>query len=89
MSVDSGRKALSEVVEQGWSQVREQALKQLKRTIEGLLQAERDQRDHRMALAQCRCSLPLAAPQLDLPPLPGLCGESRSHPGSVRKTREP
>src|SRR5574341_1196965 len=44
MSVDSGRIALSEVVEQGWSQVREQALEQLKRTIEGLLQAERDQR---------------------------------------------
>lgn len=44
MSVDSGRIALSQVVEQGWSQVREQVLEQLKRTIEGLLQAERDQR---------------------------------------------
>lgn len=44
MSVDSGRIALSQMVEQGWNQVREQVLEQLKRTIEGLLQAERDQR---------------------------------------------
>ena len=44
MSVDSERIALSQMVEQGWNQVREQVLEQLKRTIEGLLQAERDQR---------------------------------------------
>lgn len=44
MSVDSGRIALSQMVEQGWNQVRGQVVEQLKRTIEGLLQAERDPR---------------------------------------------
>ena len=44
MSFLEGRLALPEVMEQGWKQVQDQVLAQLKRTIEGLLVAERDRR---------------------------------------------
>src|SRR6202167_4480513 len=44
MSSDNGRLALQEVVEQGWKQLQGGFLEQLKKTIEGLLAAERDQR---------------------------------------------
>src|ERR1700685_1224145 len=44
MSSPSGRLALQEVVEQGWKQLQGGFLEQLKKTIEGLLAAERDQR---------------------------------------------
>lgn len=42
--VVSERIALRQVVEQGWKELREQVLEQLKKTIEGLLLAERDRR---------------------------------------------
>jgi putative transposase len=44
MSSPSGRLALQEVVEQGWKQLQGGFLEQLKKTIEGLLAAERDRR---------------------------------------------
>ncbi len=44
MSSLEGRIALSEVIKQGWAQVQDQVLGQLRRTIEGLLAAERDRR---------------------------------------------
>ena len=44
MSSLDGRLALAELIEQGWKQVQDQVLEQLKRTIEGLLGAERDRR---------------------------------------------
>ena len=44
MSCLDGRVALSEIIEQGWRQVQDRVLEQLKRTIEGLLGAERDRR---------------------------------------------
>ncbi len=44
MSCRDGRVALSEMIEQGWRQVQDRVLEQLKRTIEGLLGAERDRR---------------------------------------------
>src|ERR1700678_2471385 len=44
MSSPSGRLALQEVVEQGWKQLQRGCLEQLKKTIEGLLAAERDRR---------------------------------------------
>jgi putative transposase len=44
MSVVSERIPLREIVEQGWKELREQVLEQLKKTIEGLLVAERDRR---------------------------------------------
>ena len=49
MSSQSGRLALQQVVEQGWKQLQHTLLEQLKKTIEGLLAAERDRR-----VAQCR-----------------------------------
>jgi putative transposase len=44
MSSQNGRLALQEVVEQGWKQLQGGFLEQLKKTIEGLLAAERDRR---------------------------------------------
>ena len=42
--MDERRRSLKEVVQQGWDQVRDQFLEQLRGTIEGLLEAERDRR---------------------------------------------
>lgn len=42
--MDESRLSLKEVVQQGWEQLRGQFLDQLRRTIEGLLQVERDRR---------------------------------------------
>lgn len=42
--MNQGRISLRDVVQQGWEQLRGQFLDQLRRTIEGLLQAERDRR---------------------------------------------
>jgi len=39
-----GRLTLRDLVEQGWKQVQQEVLQQLRRTIEGLLTAERDRR---------------------------------------------
>src|SRR3984885_4259933 len=44
MSSQSGRLALQDVIEQGWKQLQGGFLEQLKKTIEGLLAAERDRR---------------------------------------------
>lgn len=44
MSSQTGRLALQDVIEQGWKQLQGGVLEQLKRTIEGLLAAERDRR---------------------------------------------
>jgi putative transposase len=44
MSSQSGRLALADVIEQGWKQLQGGFLEQLKKTIEGLLAAERDRR---------------------------------------------
>ena len=40
--MDERRLSLKEVVQQGWDPVRDQFLEQLRGTIEGLLEAERD-----------------------------------------------
>ena len=42
--MDERRLSLKEVVQQGWDQVRDQFLEQLRGTMEGLLEAERDRR---------------------------------------------
>ena len=42
--MEERRLSLKEVVQQGWDQVRDQFLEQLRRTMEGLLEAERDRR---------------------------------------------
>ena len=42
--MDERRRSLKEVVQQGWDQVRDQFLEQLRGTMEGLLEAERDRR---------------------------------------------
>jgi transposase-like protein len=44
MSSESARLALADVIEQGWKQLQGGLLQQLKKTIEGLLTAERDRR---------------------------------------------
>lgn len=44
MSSQTGRLALGDVIEQGWKQLQGGFLEQLKKTIEGLLAAERDRR---------------------------------------------
>ena len=44
MSSQTGRLALQDVIEQGWKQLQGGFLEQLKKTIEGLLAAERDRR---------------------------------------------
>jgi putative transposase len=44
MSSQAGRLALRDVIEQGWEQLQGGFLEQLKKTIEGLLAAERDRR---------------------------------------------
>jgi putative transposase len=49
MSSQSGRLALPDVIEQGWKRLQGGFLEQLKKTIEGLLAAERDRR-----VAECR-----------------------------------
>ena len=55
MSSLEGRLALHEVMEQAWRQVQTQVLEQLKRSIEGLLMAERDRRlGERLALTPPR-----------------------------------
>ena len=42
--MDERRRSLKEVVQQGWDQVRDQFLEQLRGTMEGLLEAERNRR---------------------------------------------
>jgi hypothetical protein len=49
MSSQPGTLALRDVIEQGWKQLQGSFLEQLKKTIEGLLTAERDRR-----VAECR-----------------------------------
>ena len=49
MSSKTGRLALQDVIEQGWKQLQGSFLQQSKKTIEGLLAAERDRR-----VEQCR-----------------------------------
>ena len=49
MSSRTGRLALHDVMEQGWKQLQDGFLQQLRQTIEGLLAAERDRR-----VAECR-----------------------------------
>ena len=49
MSSQTGRLALQDVIEQGWKQLQGGFLQQLKKTIEGLLTAERDRR-----VTECR-----------------------------------
>ena len=51
--------AVDKVIERAWTQVRDRALEQLQRTIEGLLSAERDRRivERRQAVKKVQLSL--------------------------------